>query len=102
VNERGEVERSRGLTIFVWTSWVPLGAFVAANLYVDEFEGWGQWAAAPVLLGPVLLSAVFVVIGTGLVLREQPRRGVQPFTWAALALSSAPCLWFLWRLIVTM
>ena len=88
-------------TIFRWASWIPLVTFVAAQRYIDQFEGWGAWAAAPILLGPVFVSAAYVLAGV-LVLRAERDLGrVRPTTYAALALSSAPCLWLLWRLIVT-
>lgn len=90
------------LTLFVWTSWIPLTALVAVDLYVDRFEGWGQWAAAPLLLAPVILSGVFVLVGVGLTLRDRLRCRVLPSTWLGLAFSSAPCVWLVWRLIVTM
>jgi len=96
----GQAHRLR--SFLLWTSWLPLASFVWANHYVDQFEGWGQWAAAPILLGPVFLSALFVVAGALVVRREQAEGGVLASTWVALALSSVPCLWLVWRLIVTL
>jgi len=95
------VGRSRGHTVFLWLSWIPLATFVAMRTYVGQFEGLGQWAAAPLLLIPVVLSAVFLLTGASLALQDVRRRGVQPTTWIALTVSSVPCLWLVWRLIVT-
>ncbi|MGD8288894.1 MAG: hypothetical protein PVI31_09750, partial [Gemmatimonadota bacterium] len=84
---------SRGRTTLLWTSWLPLALFVAARLYVDRFEGWGQWAAAPVLLGPSFLSGAFVLAGTRVAWGERSRGRIRPGTWVALVLASIPCLW---------
>lgn len=35
----------------------------ATELYVGQFDGWGAWAAAPVLLVPGVVSFVVVLIG---------------------------------------
>jgi hypothetical protein len=36
----------------------PLILWIAAKLYVSKFEGWGAWAAAPILLIPLVFSLV--------------------------------------------
>jgi len=91
----------RGRAVFVRTSWFPLATFLAARLYVGGFEGWGQWAAAPVLLGPVFLSGAFLLAGAFVARAEHGERGVRGSTWSALALASTPCLWLVWRLLAT-
>lgn len=91
----------RGRALFVRTSWFPLATFLVARLYVGGLEGWGQWAAAPVVLGPVFLSGVFLLAGGAAARAEHRERGVRGSTWAALVLASAPCLWLVWRLIAT-
>lgn len=93
---------TRGHKTFVWTSWLPLALFVAAHLYVDRFEGWGQWAAAPVLLGPAFLSGAFLLAGARVAWGERSRGRILPTTWVALLLASVPCLWLVWRLLVSL
>jgi hypothetical protein len=102
VREPTDGGATSGRTFFVWISWLPLASFVATNVYVDRFDGWGQWAAAPMLLAPILLSLVVLVVGALAVRDEQLRGGARPSTWAALALASVPCLWLVWRLVVTL
>lgn len=45
--------------------WLPLICLVAIEIYVRSFDGWGAWAAAPLFLLPLVLSAV--IAGAGLV-----------------------------------
>jgi hypothetical protein len=91
----------RAGVVFRLTSWVPLATFVTAQLYLDRFEGWGRWAAAPMLLVPVALSSAFVGWGVLMLRREQGAGSTSAATWLALALASVPFLWLVWRLIVT-
>lgn len=44
-----------------WLCWLPLASLLAAEIYVGEFDGWGAWAAAPILLLPALLSLVVAI-----------------------------------------
>lgn len=44
-----------------WLCWLPLACLVAAEAYVHGFDGWGAWAAAPLLLVPGILSLAIVV-----------------------------------------
>jgi len=99
---QGNQPSTRAGNIFRWASWIPLATFVAANLYVDRFDGWGAWAAAPILLVPVVLSAGYVLGGVLAIRTERAAGGVRLTTRLALALAAAPCIWLAWRLIVTL
>ena len=46
-----------------WLCWLPLVTLAATELYVGRFDGWGAWAASPVLLVPAFVSLVVVLIG---------------------------------------
>ena len=78
--------------------WLPAAAWVWARLEVDRYDGWGAWAAAPLLLGPVALSALFVGLGLILVSRS---RDVRPRSadWVAIGVSSLPLLWIALRIL---
>lgn len=91
---------ARAGTIFRLASWIPVATFIAAQLYVDRFDGWGAWAAAPILLAPVAISAGYVGAGVLVVRRERDGGTVRATTWLALCLAAGPCLWLLWRRIV--
>jgi hypothetical protein len=68
--------------------------------YVDRYDGWGAWAAAPLLLVPVAVSAMFVGIGLVLVTsstRGRPVRG----DWIAIGVAALPLLWIVLRLVAS-
>lgn len=46
-----------------WLCLLPLASLVAVESYVASFEGWGAWAAAPMLLLPALVSLPLVLWG---------------------------------------
>ncbi len=67
----------RSELLFVAVSPLPPLAWLAASAYLDKLEGWGAWAAAPALLGPVLLvSVILAVLGVLLSLRARSDRAV--------------------------
>lgn len=47
-------------------SWVPLALYLLGSIYIQRFEGWGRWAAAPVFLPALILSATLGALGAGL------------------------------------
>lgn len=67
------------MKIFAYICWIPLALWIAANVYVSRFEGWGAWAAAPVLVGPLVLSVLFGIFGISAYRREpsEQRRTVR-------------------------
>ncbi len=62
---------SLGKKIYIWSSPLPLILFFALSLYVQKYEGWGAWAAAPMLLPPVFLSLIMLVTGLGFTLHSR-------------------------------
>lgn len=57
-----------------------------AQFAVSRYEGWGQWAAAPLLVLPLLYG---LLIGTtGMVLLYAARRNREPISW-----------WLCWSLV---
>lgn len=46
-----------------WLCWLPLLLLVGLELYVRRFDGWGAWAAAPLLLLPGILSLAVTGLG---------------------------------------
>jgi hypothetical protein len=61
---------NRSAKAYCILSWIPLVLWIATEVYVSRFDGWGQWAAAPLLLAPLILSALFLL--TGLAVRRNP------------------------------
>jgi hypothetical protein len=86
--------------LFRGLSWAPLALLLGMQWYVRGFDGWGRWAAAPLVLLPVALSVMMVVAGGGLCRREA--QAGQPFaaTLIAIILAATPALWFGARLLM--
>jgi hypothetical protein len=80
--------------------WVPVLAWVYARSVVDRYDGWGAWAAAPLLLLPVAVSALFVGVGLLVISRPGTGRPVA-WDWIAIGLSALPLLWIALRLITS-
>ena len=43
-------------------SLIPLVLWTAGHAYVSSFDGWGGWAAAPILLVPLAVSLVVGIV----------------------------------------
>jgi hypothetical protein len=46
-----------------WLCWVPLASMLVIELYIRGYDGWGAWAAAPLLLVPAILSLPIAILG---------------------------------------
>ena len=78
--------------IFISISWIPLALFVATWVYIRQYDGWGAWAAAPLIIPSLALSLGFGLYGVWLY-REAQRAG--ELTWrhgAAALFASGPIL----------
>ena len=53
-----------------WLCWVPLILLGATEAWLQGYDGWGAWAAAPLLLGPAIISFAIVVAGVFECVRE--------------------------------
>jgi hypothetical protein len=73
--------------------WLPLASLVAIELYLRNFDGYGAWASAPLLLLPALVSLPFVVLGVSDFLAAR-RTGVPARATAWMTIIAAlPLLW---------
>ena len=60
---------------FELTSLLPIALWTAGHIYVSSFDGWGAWAAAPILLVPLAISLIVgIVIGWDYFRLPQPER----------------------------
>ncbi len=85
------------MRVFRFISWIPAATWMGMQAYVGQYDGWGAWAAAPLLLVPVAVSAVFV--GTGLLLSVSSRASRSATAdRVAIGVAALPLLWFALRL----
>jgi len=91
---------TRGSRFYRALSWLPLAALLAGFAYVDRYDGWGRWAAAPLLLVPVFLSALMALFGAVVCRREADAGGVTKLTALAAALAAIPLIWFMIRALL--
>ena len=82
---------------FRFLCWVPASTWIWARVEVDRYDGWGGWAAAPLLLVPVAVSALFVGAGLLAVTRHEHGRRT-PWDWTAIGIAALPLLWIALRL----
>lgn len=71
---------------------MPAATWLYARAVVGRYDGWGAWAAAPILLIPATVSALFV--GVGLLVRVRPGQDDRPVgDWIAIAVAALPLAW---------
>ena len=81
--------------VFIWTSPLPLLVFWGLSVYVNQYEGWGQWAAAPILLIPIFLSLAMGVMGVVLILQARKQKKSTSNLWLSTVMASSLFLYFL-------
>lgn len=85
---------------FRFLCWVPAATWIGARVEVDQYDGWGAWAAAPLLLAPVAVSALFMGVGLLVVSRHDKGRRT-PWDGTAIAVAALPLLWIALRLLAS-
>jgi membrane protein YdbS with pleckstrin-like domain len=83
-----------------WFCWVPLILLGLTELYVRGFDGWGAWAAAPLLLVPAVISLVIVTWGFLECLRELRDGRLSQAAALYTLIAALPLLWLLVRRFV--
>ena len=86
---------------FYVIAWLPLALLLGVQFYARQFDGWGRWAAAPLFLLPVILSAVCVVIGVAMCRREAAAGRALAAIATATLVAAIPALWFVVRVLAT-
>ncbi len=82
------------IKVYIYTSWLPLAAYVAALCFLGSLDGWSAWASGKVIIPSLLLSVLYSVIGlfiffTSMKLIDNIRVFV-----GAIIISSSIMLWF--------
>lgn len=74
---------------------------LATLWYVEQYDGWGQWAAAPLLLLPVIVSAAMTPLGLlSWWSRRTTHRASAIEAWP-VAVAAGPLFWIGWRWMVS-
>jgi len=47
----------------LWVCWLPLVSLLGIELYIRNFDGWGAWASAALLLVPAIVGLPIVILG---------------------------------------
>jgi hypothetical protein len=84
--------------IYCILSPLPLVLFGLISIYISQFEGWGAWAAGPMLILPIILS--FMMGLWGIHLTWQAKREEVPDGKLLLAtlLAGSLAIWILIKL----
>ena len=78
-------------SVFLRTCWIPAGLWIVTLFSLRRYDGWGAWAAAPLLLPALGLSIVGVMWGAWLLVTAG--RAGRFDTVVGLARSRAASLW---------
>ena len=74
--------------------------FWGFSIYVNKYEGWGQWAAGIVLLIPVLLSVVMGVMGVVLIVCAKKKKEPVANLWFSTLMAGSLGLYIMAKGIV--
>ena len=87
----------RGRRVFLWASPLPLLLHYVALWYVGQYDGWGAWTAAPLLLPAIMLSLGMFLTGIAFWYQGRRRRGRDPLLVAATVLAGSVAIFYLFR-----
>ena len=81
--------------------WLPVIILVVVEFYARNFDGWGEWATAPLFLLPLVFSVTIAGTGAVKLFLEFRNGSVRSLTMISIAVSLIPFLWLLVRRYVT-
>lgn len=80
---------------------MPPALWGATLLYLRPYEGWGAWAAAPLLLPALALGLLWLAVGgVGIVRAARRRRPIDLALLAATLVGASPAIWYLLRHLI--
>lgn len=88
------------MRVFRLLCWTPVASWIYARAVVEQYDGWGAWAAAPLLLVPVALSALLVGVGLLLISRSGQGRS-SSWDWIAIGIAALPLVWIALRVVTS-
>jgi hypothetical protein len=91
----------RHFDLFALLAFMPAASLVVVWMYVQGFDGWGRWGAAPLLLVPVLVSLPLTLAGARRIHGERTAGSIRTATILLTTVAAIPLIWFAWRLVVS-
>lgn len=87
--------------VFLGFCWSPPLLYGAAFYVVRQYDGWGRWAAAPLLLPPFFLSLGWLVWGGVIFWRAEGGPGQRALMSGATLLGGSPALMLVFRALTS-
>ncbi len=81
--------------------WFPPAVYGIALYFVGQYEGWGQWAAAPLLLPPLALCLGWIVAGAALLWRSGAGSRQRSLLGGAALVGGSPALILILRALTS-
>jgi hypothetical protein len=86
--------------IYLYTSWSPLAMFIAAYIYLETLDGWGQWATGTAVIASITLSLFYTLAGLFMLFIQFNKVAISKAFLFSILLSSSVMFWFLAKYIV--
>jgi hypothetical protein len=86
--------------IYLYTSWFPLAMFIAAYIYLETLDGWGQWATAKAVIASLTLSLFYTLAGLFMLFIQFNKVAISKAFLFSILLSSSVIFWFIAKYIV--
>ena len=84
--------------IYFILSPLPLVLIGLISIYVRQFEGWGAWAAAPMLIPPFILSFIMGLWGILLIRQAKRKNAPEGKLMLAALLAGSLAIWAIIRI----
>jgi hypothetical protein len=76
-----------------WICWLPLLSLFVIEVYVRNFDGWGAWTAAPILILPGLISLTILIPALIACVAEVRAGTMKPMTFLYTLAAGLPIFW---------
>ena len=85
--------------LYIAFCWAPLALFVLGIIYLNTLNGWSAWAAAQIMIIPIIISFVMGFTGIVLITIASKKKILTLQLKIAALLTIIPGLWFIGKLL---